>query len=123
MKVIVEGRFSGMNEVIAANRVMRGGWSKGNAIKHEEQEIVCAYIRAAKIRKLNPPVYLKYTFYEKNKKRDKDNISGWFHKIFQDSLVLCGKLHDDGWDYIKGFSDDFEIDKKNPRVEVEIIEA
>jgi len=123
MKVVIDGKFHGMNEFIAANRVLRGGWSKGNAMKQDDQTIICTYLRASGIRKLKYPVVLKYTFFVDSKRRDKDNIAGYFHKVFQDSLVLCGALPDDSWDYITGFSDAFEIDRKHPRVEVEIIET
>lgn len=67
-------------------------------------------------------VRMKYTWYERNKRRDKDNISSFGRKIIQDGLVQAGVLPDDGWEYIDGFSDDFWVDKKNPRVEVEIEE-
>ena len=31
-------------------------------------------------------------------------------------------LANDGWDYVEGFVDVFSIDKKNPRIEVKIVE-
>ena len=72
---------------------------------------------------IDVPVRLKYTFWEPNKKRDLDNISGYFHKVFQDSLVARGILHNDSWHYITGFSDDSYVDNKDPRIEIEIIEC
>ena len=64
------------------------------------------------------PVKIIYRFYEENKKRDKDNVSGIAHKFVQDALVESGILKDDGWDYVIGFSDEFYIDRDNPRIEV-----
>ena len=65
---------------------------------------------------------MEYTWYEINKHRDKDNISSYGRKIIQDGLVKSGVLQGDGWSDIDGFSDSFEVDKENPRVEVRIIE-
>ena len=41
----------------------------------------------------------------------------------QDALVKSGVLQGDGWKHIVGFSDEFYIDKENPRIEVEIREV
>ena len=37
-------------------------------------------------------------------------------------LVKEGILANDGWDYVEDFVDVFSIDKKNPRIEVKIVE-
>lgn len=69
------------------------------------------------------PVYMHYIWYEPNRRRDKDNVSGYGRKIIQDALVKGGYLRNDGWNEIAGFSDDFCVDKKNPRIEVYIDEV
>ena len=48
-----------------------------------------------------------------------DNIAS-AKKFVIDGLVEADILADDGWRQVSGFSDTFEIDKVNPRVEVEI---
>lgn len=120
-KVVVEGKFPSLNEFIEANRTHK---QKGNNMKKHNQNTICAYL-LQQHRKLhiNKPVTLHYTFYEANKRRDLDNVSGFFHKIFQDALVQSGILHNDSWQYITGFSDTFLIDSKNPRVEIIIQEG
>ncbi|MGD6877860.1 RusA family crossover junction endodeoxyribonuclease [Bacillus infantis] len=120
-KVVIEGRFPSMNEFISANRTHV---QKGNKMKRESQEAISWHL-LQQHRKLHidKPVKLMYTFYEPNKKRDLDNISGYFHKVFQDSLVYCGIIPNDTWQYITGFSDEFLIDSKNPRIEVIIQEV
>lgn len=126
LKIVIPGTFHSLNEFIAANRVLRGGWSKGNAMKQTDQETITTYLR--KVRsvgfqsRLHPPVILHYTFYEPSRRRDLDNVSGYFHKIFQDALVDAGLLKNDNWVNIIGFSDRFECDPANPRIEVEIEE-
>ena len=32
-------------------------------------------------------------------------------------------IKDDGWNEVVGFSDRFEVDKENPRIEIKIIEV
>ena len=69
--------------------------------------------------KYSKPVYIAYTWIEPNRCRDKDNIA-FAKKFIQDALVRNGVLKNDGWKEIDGFGDSFEVDKKNPRIEVEI---
>lgn len=127
LRIVIPGRFPGLNDFIAANRVLRGGWSKGNAMKQEDQEVITAYLRKGRSgglqSRLHPPVILHYTFFEPNRRRDLDNVSGYFHKVFQDALVEAGFLKNDNWLHIVGFSDRFECDPANPRVEIEIEEV
>lgn len=123
-KVVIEGKFPSMNEFIDANRRSKGKWNKGNQMKQQSQdEISWQLLQQLKKVHIDKPVRLFYTFYEPNKKRDLDNISGYFHKVFQDALVHCGIIHNDSWHYIVGFSDEFLIDNKNPRIEVIIQEV
>ena len=120
-KVVIEGRFPSMNEFINANRTHN---QKGNKMKQQSQdEISWQLLQQHKKLHIDKPVKLFYTFYEPNKKRDLDNISGYFHKVFQDALVHCGIIMDDSWHYILGFSDTFLVDNKNPRIEVIIQEV
>lgn len=72
---------------------------------------------------ISRPVFIRYAYYEPNKRRDLDNISGYFHKVFQDALVHNGVITDDGWNYVTGFSDSFYVLAKNPRIEIEIEEV
>ena len=65
---------------------------------------------------------LHFSWYEPNRKRDLDNISSFGRKVIQDALVDCGVLKNDGWKYVKGFIDEFYVDREHPRIEVEIEE-
>lgn len=123
-KVVVDGEFASLNEFIYANRTGKGRWNKGNYMKQHDQNIISAFLiqQLHKVH-IDKPVSLHYTYYCKNKKKDKDNISGYFHKVFQDALVHCGIIHNDSWHYIVGFSDEFFVDNKNPRIEVIIQEV
>ena len=122
-KVVIEGEFASLNEFIYANRTGKGKWNKGNHMKQKDQNTISIFLKEQlhKVH-IDKPVSLHYTFFCKNKKRDKDNISGYFHKVFQDALVHCGIIHNDSWYYITGYSDSFLIDNKNPRIEIIIEE-
>lgn len=114
----IPGRLPGMNELIAANR---SNPHKGAKLKAGAQQMVGW--RIPKGLKVKPPVKLHYCFYEQNRRRDHDNVSGFAHKVVQDALVQAKVLPDDGWNEVIGYSDDFFLDKENPRIEVEIVEV
>lgn len=119
-KVVIQGRYPSMNEFITANRTHK---QKGNNLKKKSQnEIAIQLLQQHRKLHIDKPVYLKYTFYEFNKRRDLDNVASYFMKVFQDALVYCGILHNDSWQYVTGFSTEFFVDSKNPRIEVLIEE-
>ena len=120
-KFTIPGRLDGLNEYTSANRTNP---YKGGKMKHDNENTVIWAIRS-QLRgiHINNPVMLKYDFYEPNKKRDLDNISSFAHKVIQDSLVKTEVLKNDGWNEIVGFLDQFYLDKKNPRIEVTIVEV
>ena len=116
----IPGRLPGLNEYINANRTHA---QKGASFKKKHQEAVMWYILRDLGRKpIERPVFLKFTWYEQDKRRDLDNVSSYGRKIIQDALVKSGKLYDYGWGYVVGYSDKFKVDKDNPRIEVQIIE-
>ena len=123
MVVVIPGEFASLNEFIDANRRRHGSWSAGNQMKQRDQNILIAEIKRQIRRNLRYPIKLEYLFICSSKRRDKDNVSGYFRKVFQDALVKSGRLPDDGWDYIDSSSEKFEIDKGNPRIVVTIREA
>lgn len=116
----IPGTLSNLNDYIAAERANR---HKGAKMKAENGNIVAVAIRQC-LRgvRIDKPVEMRYCWYEPNKRRDKDNVSSFGRKVIQDALVQCGVLKDDGWKYVVGFSDRFEVDKENPRIEVKIKE-
>lgn len=118
--LIIPGTLNNLNDYIAAERTNR---HKGAKMKCDNGNIVAVAIkkclRGVRIKK---PVIMEYLWVEPNKRRDKDNVSSFGRKVIQDALVQCGVLKDDGWKYVVGFSDRFEVDKENPRIEVLIKE-
>ena len=118
-KLTISGQLPNLNDYTTANRANR---YKGAEMKKQAEHTIGCHIKQQLGRlRINHPVYLRYKWYEPNKRRDKDNIA-FAQKFIQDSLVKCGIIEDDGWNNIIGFSHEFEVDKKNPRIEVIIEE-
>ena len=117
----IPGTLNNLNDYISAERTNR---HKGAKMKANNGDIVAIAIRQCmRGVKIEKPVFMEYLWVEPNRRRDLDNISSFGRKVIQDSLVQCGVLKDDGWKYVVGFSDKFDVDKKNPRIEVLIREA
>lgn len=127
-KLIIPGTMPNLNDYLQGERIAirKNGkfTTKGNVLKQEWQYKVVTYIRA-QLTTLNiiKPIRLSYRYYEPNRKRDLDNISAFAHKVIQDALVKSEVIKNDGWKEIVGFSDDFFVDKDNPRIEVTIEEV
>lgn len=120
-KLVIGAKLPGLNDLIAAERNHR---MSGAKLKKDAEDTVRLFIRQ-QIRGIRPapPVTLHYHFYEPHKRRDKDNISAFAHKVIQDTLVKEGILKNDGWADIDGFTDEFSVDPDSPRIEVIIEEG
>ena len=120
MKLIIKGRLHGLNEYISAERTNK--YIAAN-MKSSDMEVVLWSAKASlRDWKASGRVRMKYKWYEPNQRRDMDNVSSWGRKVIQDALVEGGYLTNDGWKNISGFTDDFYVDRSNPRIEVEIEE-
>ena len=78
-------------------------------------------IYAENIPKITKKADFTFTWYRKDRRSDPDNIAGGI-KFILDGLVKAGKLENDGWKQINSIVHKFEVDKENPRVEIEIKE-
>lgn len=113
---IIYGRLGSLNEYILE---CRKSPYCGNNFKHKQQEMVIKYIKESNLeRVVDYPLKVVFSFYEKNHKRDIDNVSSWAHKSILDSLVVGGVLENDGWKQIASIQDNFYVDKENPRIEI-----
>lgn len=119
-KLTIGGRLPGLNEYTDACRTSP---RKGARMKQEAQELVMWHIlQQIRGKRFTKPVFLLFTFYEIDRRRDRDNVSSFARKVIQDALVKCGNLKDDGWDHVAGHFDRFQVDRENPRIVVEFIE-
>lgn len=110
-----------LNEHDNANRANRFG---GASMKKKATYACEIYTRNAmnegfKLEKA--PANLKITWYAKDGRKDKDNIAFAVKYIF-DGMVNAGLIENDGWKQIGNWVNIFEVDKENPRVEIEEVE-
>ncbi len=119
MKFEIPGKLPGMNEIIAAAKAGKGKYQP-YALMKEQYTYEVALI-ARKLPRYGR-VALTITWHEPNGRRDPDNIMGG-QKFILDGLVKAGVIQDDGQKYIESITHRFEVDRKNPRVEVEIEEV
>lgn len=118
--LIIPGRLSSLNQYIDHERANK---YKGASLKKKnEKSIGIAIKECLKGIEISVPVEMHYLWIVPNKRTDRDNVA-FAKKFVQDALVKCGVLKDDGWDHVVGFSDMFEVDKENPRIEVLIREV
>ena len=126
-KVIIKGKYYGKDNVFPGLNDYIHSCGRhpqvGAKMKRDYQTIAANAIRVQLKRLiiLNP-VRIHYTFYEATEKRDPSNVASFFVKVFEDALQQCGVLKNDNWKYLKGYSQEFHIDRANPRVEVVIEE-
>ena len=115
IKLIIPGELVDLNTYISAERRNRYAGAK---IKQEMTDYITLLAKRLKT-EIRTPVRLVYRWYCKDKRKDKDNVA-FAKKFIQDGLVNAGVLKNDGWNDIEGFTDEFYVDKLNPRIEVEI---
>lgn len=115
--LVIEGRLPSFNEHLCESKKHSNEYSSW---KKEEKNRVMAEIGIANIDPV-PACHLIIRYFEKNRKRDPDNIIGGGQKIIIDALVDAGILEDDGWRCIWGVDSKVIKDADNPRVEVDII--
>lgn len=113
----IHDQLPGLNDYTKTNR---GNKYAGAKMKQDvENRIIAAIRNQLRGIQIDRCVHITYIWYEPNRRRDLDNIA-FAKKFIQDALVSTGVLQGDGWKSISGFSDGFDIDKGNPRVEVTI---
>lgn len=112
-------RGATLNEYINAERSSR--YTAAN-IKRQATELAMLHTKTAMNKgvQFDWPCKLKFTWYTKNKRQDPDNVA-FQHKFILDGFQKAGFLQNDNRGYILGFVDDFNLDKDEPRVEVEVI--
>lgn len=120
MKIIIIGKLDGLNEY---TRECRGNKYGGNTCKRVNEFMVIQAIYKAKLKRVTKyPIKLKITWYERNLRRDIDNIC-FAVKFILDALVKCAIIENDSQKYVNGIEHIVKVDKDNPRIEVEILEG
>lgn len=117
-KIVINGSLPGLNEIIAACKQHYSTYS--NMKRDHSQVIEYEAINQTKYRYNRIDVNINWV--EKNAMRDKDNISAGT-KFILDGLVDAAIIEEDGWKNINSINHSYDIDSKNPRIEIEIIEV
>ena len=118
-KLVIKGSLPGLNEYTSANRSNR---YVGAKMKMEAEQLIGWSIRQQiKDVSFQDPVYIRFKWIEKNRKRDLDNIA-MAKKFIIDALVRHKIIVSDGWSGVIGFEDVFDVDHEDPRIEVSIYE-
>lgn len=97
----IEGKLPSANDYI---KLCRGNRYGGNKMVSDTEKYIALFIK--KIPHIDRPVILHFKWYEKNRKRDVDNVA-FAKKFIIDTLVKTKKLTDDSSKYVIGFTDRF----------------
>ena len=107
MKVEIPLKLPSLNDY---TKICRTDGRYANKVKQNlEQQIGFFLIQVPRFEK---PVKIHFTWVEKNKRRDLDNIA-FAKKFILDAMVKYGKLKDDNRKCVTGFTDSFEYGEKN----------
>lgn len=100
-RVTIRGKLPTCNEYILACRTNRYAGSK---MKQETEQLILWQL--GKLEQITAPVIIHFTWHEKTRRRDKDNVA-FAKKFILDAMQKSGKLPNDNNRYIAGFSDAF----------------
>ena len=115
--LIISGQLPNLNDYV---KVCRGNRYAGAKMKKDVESFIVLHImRQLPDVHFDGTVKIAFRWFEPNKKRDLDNIC-FAKKFIQDALVKAGTIKTDSWKGVAGFTDDFFIDRQNPRIEVDI---
>jgi Holliday junction resolvase RusA-like endonuclease len=122
-ELFIPGPLPGLNELISAAKGAGGSGAHYSRLKRQWGETVWAYAKKARLQRVQDPATITFTWREKNRRRDLDNIAGGGQKLVLDGLVKAGVLEDDGWEHVYSIEHRFQVDPKNPGVLVHIMPA
>lgn len=115
-KFVIYGELPDLNTIIKTAKIHYGQYSQ---LKKKYTDLVSKY---APNKSIIGKVDVKIVWYTRNSRKDADNVACG-KKFLLDGLVSAGVIKDDSRRYVNSFQDYFFVDKKNPRVEVELIES
>ncbi len=110
----IPGRLPGLNEVIETNRSNR---YQGATLKKNATMLVQVVSREGFTALVCGSYHWRFTWYEKDRRRDPDNIASAAKFIF-DGLQHRGVITNDGWGTVASIYHAFEIGEPGVLVEV-----
>lgn len=122
----IDGAYFGRHTFPSLNDYLdacRKGPQVGARMKRQYQMIasnaIRRYLKRARVKKA---VFVRYRFYEPDRRRDPSNIASMAVKVIEDALQVCGVLPNDNAYWIKGYSQEFFYGGA-PKIEVEMEEV
>jgi len=101
----IDYKFPSLNDYINACRSNKFG---GAAMKKKVQKDISQKI--LQLPKFETPISIDFLWFEKNARRDYDNIA-FAKKFILDAMVEQGRIKDDNRKFVTGFSDRFHLGK------------
>lgn len=96
----VHAKLPSLNDVISKDRTCKYA---GASYKKEVEKLIARYILKAlesgELRPVSMPCTIHFLWYEKNRRRDVDNIQS-AQKFILDAMVRCGIIPDDSRKYV-----------------------
>lgn len=114
----IPGELMDLNTYVNIERANRFGGAKAK----ENQTAICQRYAQQQLSPVDYPVWVRFLWITPDKRKDPDNVA-FAKKFIMDGLVNAGILENDGRRQVAGFTDDFEVSAKEPRVEVYISPA
>lgn len=114
----IPGRIESLNQSFKVGKWRFTASRKRQAAKRE----IGAWIFEQRVPKFAGKVHIKVVWFEKNRMRDFDNISGGV-KVLLDALVIAGRIKGDSQKWLAPVQHEFAIDKERPRIEVTVEDA
>lgn len=105
----VPGPLPSLNELIAA---AKGSGGRGRAyarIKRQWTQDIWAWAKAARLPAFRGGVTLSFHWFERNRRRDPDNVAAGGRKLILDGLVAAGVLPGDGGRTVLHWTDRFDL--------------
>jgi len=106
----IPGPLPGMNELIAAAKGAGGRGAGYARLKRDWTNIVQAIAQAKKLPAFPRRVVLEFRWFEKDRRRDPDNVAAGGRKLVLDGLVAAGVLKGDSWRYVQSWTDRFDVE-------------
>lgn len=125
-KVIIQNQkhtfpIKGLNELLNCRMYNFRTKKYHNPVKAENDKVclraIKKYMPGVKIDK---PIRCTYWIYAQDKRHDRGNLTSAVEKSFLDSMQLAKCIGNDGYDDVLDSVFYTELDRENPRVEVEI---
>ena len=114
--IVIKDKLAGLNDYTRACRYSEYAGAK---MKKENEDWIILNLNHQHVRPpKNFPIKVNVRWYERDERRDVDNIT-FAVKFILDAFVRASILPDDSRKYVAEISHKVYVDKDNPRIEVE----